>query len=206
MILLSQLNCMNLLAVACLDWKLQLAEGGGRRWPGVSSKLQNSNPGFLHPWNYRSLGTCLIKVFCLFEGVPFFFLQCCWLVRDPSRFDGAGLPSPGVRVRIMEGSLLCLELIWIRGVCVYVNVHVLHFLLRRSQISCHMAWEWGRGAAWGWEAVGINMPKYILTNAFSVPVRIVFFLRWRVAVCCWLERCLWANKSLSSFHLLMWMC
>lgn len=178
-----------------------------RRWPGVSSKWQNSNPGFLHLWNPSSLGSCLIKVFCLFESVPFFFLL--WLVQDPARFEGAGLPSTVVRC---EGKNNGGEVIVFRaymdqrGVREYVNVHVLHFLLRRSQILCHMAWEWGRGAAWGWEAVGINMPKYILTNAFSVPVRIVFFLRWRVAVCCWLERCLWANKSLSSFHLLMWMC
>lgn len=57
------------------------------------------------------------------------------------------LQLSNVRVRIMEGNLLCLELIYRSGTCVYVSVSAVRFLLRRSQILCHMSWELGRGAA-----------------------------------------------------------
>lgn len=85
--------------VSCSLPRLKATAGRGRwkRWPGVSSKLQNSNPDLLHLWNYRSLGTCLMKVFCLFESVSFFFLQCCWLVWDSSHFEVSGLSSAVVK-------------------------------------------------------------------------------------------------------------
>ena len=174
MILLDQLNCMTLLAVVCLDWKLQLVEEDGRgglEWaPNCKIQIQISCTSEItgvraHVWSrcFAYLKVCLSFSFSVIDLLEI-HLALKWL--------GSLLQLSNVRVRIMEGKLLCLELIWIKDVCMYVSVRVLHFLLRRSQISCHMAWEWGRGTTRGWEAVCINMSKYILTNAFDVPVRI----------------------------------
>lgn len=164
-------------SVSCgLLW-LKATDGRRRwkRWPGASSGLQNSNPDLLYLWNYRNLDTCLIKVFCLFENVSFFFLPCCWFVQELPRFEVAGLSSAVVKCQSKNNGgefLVSWPYIWIGDVSLYVSVRAVHFLLRRSQILCRMSWELGRGTAGGWEVAGINMLKYILTKAFDVPVRV----------------------------------
>lgn len=161
MILLDQLNCMTLLAVVCLDWKLTAGGRRWKRWPGVSSKLQNSSPDPSHLWNCRSLDTSLIKVFCLFESVTFFFLQCCWLVRDSSCFEVAGLSSAVVKFQGKNNG----------GEVIVSWVHVDQRRVFACQGTCS-SFSPEEKSRFTWEAACINMPKYILTNAFGVPVRI----------------------------------
>ena len=177
MILLDQLNCMTLLAVVCLDWELQLVEEdrrGGLEWaPNCKIQIQiycasEITGVWAQVWSrcFPYLKVCLSSdVVDLFE----IHLALKWL--------GSLLQLSNTRMRIMEGKLWCLELIWIKDVRMHVSVHILHFLPRRSQISCHMAWEWGRGAARGWEPACISMPKYVLTSVFDAPVGIVLSLR-----------------------------
>lgn len=132
----------------------------------------------------------------------FSFLRCCWLVREASRLEVAGFSSADDKnqgennggeiihcVQSSYGSTL-----WVRML----------FLLRRSQISCHV--PWGRGTA-GAERQRISIHRiYIDKSIRRASQKAAFSPRQRAAVCCWLERCLWANKSLSSFHLLMRLC
>lgn len=154
--------------VSCSLPQLKATAGGRRwkRWPGVSSKLQNSNLDRSHLWGFRSLGTCLVKVFCLFESVSFFFLCVSDLfeIHLALTWLGSLLQLSNAGARIVEGK--CLKLIWIKDVCVcectcssFSPKEKSHGMGEGKRYCSEM-----RGS-------GINMPRYILTNAFNVPVR-----------------------------------
>lgn len=125
MILLDQLNCMTLLAVVCLDWKLQLVEENGRgglEWaPNCKIQIQITCTSeitgvWAQVWSrcFAYLKACLSfssSVVDLFR----IHLTLKWL--------GSLLQLSNFRVGIMDQQLLCLELIWIKDVCMYVSVH-----------------------------------------------------------------------------------
>lgn len=75
----------------------------------------------------------------------------------------AGLSSAVVKCQGQNfgGKLLCLELRCIKDM--YVCECMWRF---------HITWYGNRVHLGMRQAAGINMPKYILTNAFDVPVRI----------------------------------
>lgn len=152
---------MTLLAVICLNWKLQLVEKdgeGGLEWATPNCKIQifcspEITVVWTHVWSscLAYLEVCLSfssSVVHLFE----IHLALKWLV--------SLLQLSNVRVRIFEGS--CVLSLDGSKMCMYVTIC-------EDFTSCGV----GRGSTWGWDRQqGINMSKYILTNAFDVPVRI----------------------------------
>lgn len=149
---------MTLLAIICLDWRLQLVEEDGEgvlEWAMPNCKFQiwilcspEITVVWAHVWSscLAYLEVCLSfssSVVHLFK----IHLALKWMV--------SLLQLSNVRVRILKGS--CVLSLDGSNMCMW---------------RFHITWYGKRLHLGMGQAAGINMPKYILINAFDVPVRI----------------------------------
>lgn len=166
MILLDQLNCVALLAGVCLDWRLQLVEQDGRgglEWaPNCTISIQISSTSEM------SLGTCLIRVFRLFESVLLFPLALLTCLRSILPWSGQVLFCRW-EMSGWEGwrgnYSLCPELVRIKVACTYALP-----VFSWGEVGFHVTCR-GEEAPLGLRGSGYQYTEYILTKAFNVPVR-----------------------------------
>lgn len=84
----------------------------------------------------------------------------------------------------MGNCSLCLEFLWIKDTRTYVSVCELHFLLRRSQISCQAPWC-GEEVLLGNVKQRTSICPICIDKSIQYATqKAVFSLRQRAAVCC----------------------
>lgn len=184
-------------SVSCSLPQLKAAAGGRRwkRWPGVSSKLQNWNPDLFlfHSERRRVWARAWLGCYLFSRHLTLMVRFSPAVVKCEGKNNGWEIVHC---VLSLYGSKTCVHM-W---VCV-------NFIFSWGEVRFHVE-PHGSG-----EEVLLGdvkqhtsiCPIHIDKSIQYASQNTVFSLRQRAAVCCWLERCLWANKSLSSFYLLTWM-